>query len=49
MSSMFSGAASFNQPIGNWDISKVKDMKGMFDIANSFKQDLSHWKQLKKK
>jgi surface protein len=48
MREMFAGAEAFNQPIGNWDVSKVKDMKDMFKYATGFKQDLSHWKQLKK-
>jgi len=28
---MFDGAASFNQPLASWDVSKVTDMEGMFD------------------
>jgi surface protein len=40
---MFSNAQSFNQPIGNWDVSNIGDMEGMFKNAISFNQDLSSW------
>merc|ERR1719281_2390094 len=44
---MFSGAAAFNQPIpkngDKWDTAKVTDMKGMFQAANLFNQDLKTW------
>lgn len=33
---------SFNQPIGNWDVSNVKTMFGMFRSSN-FNQDISKW------
>jgi surface protein len=41
MAYMFAGARTFNQPIGNWDVSNVVDMKSMFDRAISFNQDIS--------
>jgi hypothetical protein len=41
---MFCHAHSFNQPIGNWDVSNVDDMGSIFYEANSFNQDLSRWK-----
>ena len=33
----------FNQPIGSWDVSNVKDFGGMFDMNQFFDQDLSDW------
>ena len=38
-----SGATSFNQDIGNWDVSNVIGMSSMFDGAEIFNQDLSKW------
>ena len=37
------GAISFNQPIGNWDVSSVTDMSSMFYNASSFDQPLGNW------
>jgi surface protein len=34
--------STFNQPIGNWDVSSVINMYGMFDNT-SFNQDISSW------
>ena len=33
----------FNQNIGYWDVSGVKDMERMFDDARAFNQDLGMW------
>ena len=40
---MFSGAKTFNQNIGSWDVSKVNDMSSLFKSASAFNQDLTKW------
>jgi len=37
MSWMFYLAKKFNHPIGNWNMSNVKDKQGMFKRAFSYK------------
>ena len=43
MSQMFSGAATFNSDINNWDVSSVIDMSKMFSGATTFNSDISNW------
>jgi hypothetical protein len=39
---MFS-LSDFNQPIGHWDVSNVKDMTSMFQYASFFNQPIGDW------
>ena len=43
MSSMFSGALAFNQPIGTWNTGAVTNMSFLFDATNSFDQPIGTW------
>ena len=43
MSSIFSSAYAFNQPIGSWDVSNVTDMNYMFSGATAFNQPIGSW------
>jgi len=40
---MFHKAKKFNQPIGNWDVSKVTDMRMMFYNATIFNHPIGNW------
>ncbi len=43
MSTMFSGAAAFDQPLNSWDTGKVTDMSAMFSGASTFNQLIDNW------
>ena len=43
MSSMFSYATTFNQPLGHWNVTAVKDMSYMFKMAKSFQRPIGTW------
>ena len=43
MEGMFNGARTFNQPIGDWDVSKVTNMGAMFKGASTFNQPIGYW------
>lgn len=43
MSYLFEYNKSFNQPIGNWDVSNVDRMQGIFFGARSFNQPIGEW------
>jgi hypothetical protein len=43
MAQMFEGASRFNQPLNDWNVSKVKDMNKMFCKAAGFNQPLNNW------
>ena len=40
---MFSGAVAFNQPLNNWNVSKVTITDSMFEYASDFNGDISSW------
>lgn len=42
LAGMFDGATSMNSPIGNWDVSTIENMDGMFRNT-PFNQDISGW------
>ena len=44
MNNSFRSARNFNQPLGNWDVSKVTNFTGMFEHALSFDLGISDWK-----
>ena len=39
----FLGSTNFNSPIGNWDVSKVTGMLGMFTNCVAFNQPIGSW------
>ncbi len=44
MSGIFSGCATFNQPLTEWKVDKVTNMLGMLSGCTSFNQPLNEWK-----
>jgi hypothetical protein len=40
---MFWGATAFNQPLNDWTVDRVTNMKFMFAKAASFNQPLDRW------
>ncbi|MFD2568059.1 BspA family leucine-rich repeat surface protein [Pseudotenacibaculum haliotis] len=40
---MFAYCSSMNQPLNNWDVSNITDMRFMFYYATSFNQPLDQW------
>jgi hypothetical protein len=40
---MFQSTAAFNQPIGAWNVSNVRDMSNMFRQAVEFNQPIGEW------
>nr|WP_300755632.1 BspA family leucine-rich repeat surface protein [uncultured Brachyspira sp.] len=40
---MFFGAENFNQPLNNWNVSKVKNMNSIFSGCESFNQSIEDW------
>jgi hypothetical protein len=40
---MFCDAKTFNQSIGNWNVSSVEMMENMFDAAIVFNQHIGSW------
>ena len=43
MFAMFQWTRKFNQPIGNWNMSKVNRTSKMFYNAKDFNQNISNW------
>ena len=44
MSYMFFSADEFNQPLNDWNVSKVKTTLDMFGFAENFNLPLDRWK-----
>ena len=40
---MFYRASSFDQPLGNWNVSTITDMSAIFALASSFNQPIVSW------
>ena len=39
----FNQAKSFNQPLNDWDVSNVTNMRAMFKNSEEFNQPLNDW------
>ena len=40
---MFSGASAFNQPLEQWNVGNVTNMRNMFARASAFNQPIGNW------
>src|SRR5699024_6641094 len=43
MPQVFMDSPKFNQPLGNWDLRNATDIRGMFNSAESFNQNINSW------
>ena len=43
MNDAFKNRSSFNENIGNWDVSSVTNMQSLFNDATAFNQVIGNW------
>lgn len=48
LSFLFRNAKSFNKPLDEWNVCRVREMKHTFDGATSFDQNISSWNLTKR-